>query len=853
MRARLLKEYRQLRPAWIVALLLAAIPARMGAPFDQFELVLFACGLAGLAVSSMGPEFAHRTFAMLTAQPIPRTRIMVEKVAMLTAVSMVVLGVFWLTIFLEPSHQGLVNSWNRNLLLILVPVILSGGLWSTLLVRQIPAAFCFTLLAPLAVGALIVWCLSVLGRDSHQMGGLSADLPIFVVYSIAGFWFAWRLYLRAEDYQWLGGEVSFSFRTRHAPVAKECSAFSRLGNWRVWALAKKELCLHQSAYWCAVGYVFLALGDIMVVRAMPNSPGTKPAIDPGLTTLFLWLLGLIMLPLIVGATSVAEERRLGTLEAQQSIPISRSCQFNVKLLVTLSLALLLGGLLPELMLKVMRITFPGEIEWPGLSFSIWRDGVIAPVAIALVACYISSFARSTLHAILFSIAAVPLAVVLTGMLGLFVDNGALLDCLGFDYRQNGVLLSMIVGTPVALALLLRLSFTNFCGRESSGRIWRANLAAWVSTVAAVLGVSTAVHQRLWELLPTEPRHGLRRISWDEPIKIRTTGEATAVLLPDGRLWLRNLSPFRSEEESRHWTSRLLEGSKWNDVALTSYGVYAIRSDGSLWNLPPLVPNLAVRDASPHQIGAETNWNSIAVGWRRRQPNLLAVRSDGTLWVFESAATSRYLVSFELATQIGRDANWVFATQIGGASLGAVKSDGSTWRIIGDPNTPSLLQDRESSQPLSQSTAANRTQFERDWQLARERSRLGPLFGASLERSADGNDWTEIASVHPDRRGWFITRRKDGALWAQSQNTTFRKISRQTDWVAVQGVEDTALAMSADGSLWMWPRLSLGWSWSVDVYRQWPAAKPTRLERWDRAWTALLSPSRKPIKIANLFE
>ena len=54
MRERLLKEFRQLRPAWFVALLVAAIPARMGAPFDQFALVLFACGLAGLAVSSMG-------------------------------------------------------------------------------------------------------------------------------------------------------------------------------------------------------------------------------------------------------------------------------------------------------------------------------------------------------------------------------------------------------------------------------------------------------------------------------------------------------------------------------------------------------------------------------------------------------------------------------------------------------------------------------------------------------------------------------------------------------------------------------------------------------------------------------
>ena len=101
---------------------------------------------------------------------------------------------------------------------------------------------------------------------------------------------------------------------------------------------------------------------------------------------------------------------------------------------------------------------------------------------------------------------------------------------------------------------------------------------------------------------------------------------------------------------------------------------------------------------------------------------------------------------------------------------------------------------------------------------------------------------------------FIARKREGTLWAQGLNTTVGQIGRETDWVAVEALEYEALAMSADGSLWMWPRLrAFEWSGSVDSYRQWPSVNPTAFDRLKEAWAALLAPSRKPIKIANVFE
>ncbi len=59
----------------------------------------------------------------------------------------------------------------------------------------------------------------------------------------------------------------------------------------------------------------------------------------------LWL----VMPVVVGSMAVAEERRLGVMEGQLCLPVSRRVQFVIKGVFTLFLGIFLGGVMPMLL------------------------------------------------------------------------------------------------------------------------------------------------------------------------------------------------------------------------------------------------------------------------------------------------------------------------------------------------------------------------------------------------------------------------------------------------------------------------------------------------------------------------
>ena len=66
-----------------------------------------------------------------------------------------------------------------------------------------------------------------------------------------------------------------------------------------------------------------------------------------------WGLWLVM-PMLVGAAAVAEERKLGTLAGQFCLPVKRRTQFAVKFRVVMLLSILFGVVMP-LLLEGSRI------------------------------------------------------------------------------------------------------------------------------------------------------------------------------------------------------------------------------------------------------------------------------------------------------------------------------------------------------------------------------------------------------------------------------------------------------------------------------------------------------------------
>jgi len=227
MNALIRKEIRLILPAWIAAMILATAPVwfmTLGSPVDwrtQGELAKFAVALGAifLGLAPFGQECSSGTFSLLLAQPTPRRGIWGAKVAVVAAALVSVLAVFLLAhliqmqvtpmrvVFLgdqRPQEHDLGTVGAVLWCALAAMVAVAGGLWTTLLFRQVAASVWFTLLVPLVI---LIFAGKFWERFSEPVSivGLTATL---LLYSVASFWWARRMFLRAQDTAWTGGTLS---------------------------------------------------------------------------------------------------------------------------------------------------------------------------------------------------------------------------------------------------------------------------------------------------------------------------------------------------------------------------------------------------------------------------------------------------------------------------------------------------------------------------------------------------------------------------------------------------------------------------------------------------------------------
>jgi hypothetical protein len=317
MNALVKKEIRLLLPAFLIGVVLTMANWFLKQqPFLEFNvntmLVLassIACPVSAvfMALSSFGGETSLGTFSMLLAQPVSRNRIWRTK-TLLLATAVFIGGFLWcaslylhIKVLKNPMDVG---DW-RDLLIgvwLFLLVIYSGALWTVLLLRQVAAALWFTLLTPGVVLALIVG----LWPEKYSDACEPAVVTGLLMYSLAGFWFARRLFLRAQDVQWTGGTIALPEMRGAANLLA-----GRAGK-RFWrpkaALSWKELQLHQSQFIMAGALLLLHLGVIATWKFghIRRNSALEFMLD------LFWGLWLV-LPILVGAAAVAEERKLGTL------------------------------------------------------------------------------------------------------------------------------------------------------------------------------------------------------------------------------------------------------------------------------------------------------------------------------------------------------------------------------------------------------------------------------------------------------------------------------------------------------------------------------------------------------------
>ena len=163
------------------------------------------------------------------------------------------------------------------------------------------------------------------------------------------------------------------------------------------ALLKKELRLQQTSFLLAGLFLLVAVVGACLVKYRRELAEAIVGFD--------CMFFVLILPVIAGAISLAEEKGWGIAEWHLTLPPSAIKQWSAKMLATLSTSLALGLLLPiALWLAVVPL-----FHHPGAGASLppapeILSWILGSLLLASVAVYAASFSNSALRAILAAIA-----------------------------------------------------------------------------------------------------------------------------------------------------------------------------------------------------------------------------------------------------------------------------------------------------------------------------------------------------------------------------------------------------------------------------------------------------------------
>lgn len=877
MNALVKKEIRLLLPSCSVALLLAAVQG-ITKPYNSYVAFLLFLGLTIMALTTIGRETSLNTLSSLFAQPAERLQLWKSKLSVLAGAYLAVF-VVWAAGFAFAYLRSYAeirpdNDLRENSYILFVTVCLmatatfTGGLWTTLLLRQLAGAFWLTLLVPATLSAFLAIFLS--GREAGDL-----VIPVLSVaiglYSLAGFWFARWLFFRAQDVGWSGGVIRL-------PEWKFSLARAGAGAVRVrqpiWGLVKKELLLQQGVLTGAAGLLVL---HAAVIGLRVAHPFRNESAGDVLTSLW-WVLWLV-LPALVGSIAVAEERKLGVMESQLCLPVSRRAQFAVKAGMTLCLGVFLGGVMPVLLESIgLGLGSPsaafrsptGPLNVTGLLWFLTGTTFVA-AWLSLVSFFASSLAKNFLQA-------VGLGLVTFVVLGIFVPMGLTRLC-GWTAESNPML-PMIIGFPVLAVAMIWLASRNFADFREGWFFWTRNVIGLLGACMFALFFSHAIYYRAWEALaPAEPAHGVAKLSRGAGPELRHEGYGNLLVrLPDGRVWFdyfadrsrydpglgarlaRIVNPLPRSGGPEHF----LAGSNWaqasarhvderfpgtnhQTIYLNGYAeTIGIQEDGTLWvSDTPAGKTWAADKLS--RVGADADWQQFA---RSVNPtSVLLVKKDGTLWRW---GTNHYdlrrwpqdwpgLKAFQ-PCRVGSDADWAGVYSIESTAV-ARKKDGTSWWVAGgdkagrDQMIRTTNYDAIQARDFSDLSFGTFGSFVREdgtlWLFERwydHASRHSNFAVFQLGRAAD---WMASAVT----RNWLVAMKSDGTLWQYPRTIGYyskesgspppERLGIHSDWVSLTSVPGGIVSLAADGSLWLWPNR-------------------------DAFSGALLAPPKQPQFIANVF-
>ena len=862
------KEIRLLLPCCLISLVLTfanwLVPQNPNGYWDMFlaafPFLFCPVMVVMLAVDSFGVEISSGIFTSLLAQPVPRQQIWRIKSMLLLAAIVVILDAWWYSFFLNATIRFWISGVNvREVILgtgLFALVVYSGGLWTVLLLRQVAAAFWFTLIVPAALLTISTFFL----QDTSDRAVELVAVIVLTAYSIAGFIFARWLFLRAQDVAWTGGTIAlpkmrwlkrWGEQPRDPRVVFDIglSAVSPHQTWRPRsALLGKELQLHSVTLFFACALLVLHIGVFLLRIYYANSH--RNSLAEGVSE-FFWMLWLV-LPLTIGCSAVAEEQKLGVVESQFCLPVSRRWQFAIKFIPAMIFGTLLGGVMPVLLETLARhLGWHNDFDFGSMGFRIAI--IVLSAGFSLAAFVASTFARNFLQALSLAVAIIIGCFWLGAFITHTVEQGHLFSSI---MRWPHSLLPFVIAIPTIVIMFLWLVFRNFSHFHERGRLWRGNLLGVMGALLFVVVSSAAIYSRPWEIFEkAEPAHGPAKLSLSNPPAFLETSYGNLLLrLPDGRVWFESLNWAHFENLSSRWNElwfmhvrplpesggpqQFIPGSNWVSVTAghtvfwDRSGVFGyldtvgIQPDGTLWISSEAKP-AAWTGAKMVRFGGETNWKQVKRSFNATQ--LLLLKTDGTLWSWGTNLAYFQFDRGHLQTNwptvrafqsrpIGTNSDW--KEIFGNWPFLARKTDGTVWSIYNSSGTEEFQRqtnlDQVVRKTFSQAGDAvtyvgnDGTLWIRNFNFYLAANSVGQESGF-LQVGKETN-WLAVAV------SWrcLVALKSDGSLWQWKWNpvnesaimkaakTPPTRLGIHNDWIGLTSTWDGVATLAADGSMWFWP-------------------------------------------------
>ena len=476
MKARLIKETRDLLPAFASMLTLIVALCFIW-PTPEVCLIVLAVACVVLAGSSFGNELQHRTLSLLLSQPVARSVLWHEKMLVLGAAILASLVALYICLVgglpLGPDFEMLA--------LLLIPLCaFCGGPYWTLLLRHEIGGMVFAAAAPITLLTVSMFVIEQLPHDGVPPYR-STNIVLLLLYCALVYLRGHARFKRLQVVDGPARDVSLP-EGLEARLTRPLTMLSSRFRGPFASLLKKEFRLQQISFLLAGVFFLVAVAGSCLLQYHQ---------DPGSLIVGLdFVIYVLVLPLVAGAVSVAEEKGWDMAEWHLTLPPSALQQWSAKMLAALSTSLVLGLVLPAILLLVGDALFAKGDALnslpPASQILCW---VLGQLLLTSVAVYAATFCNSTLRAILAAFAIIALGGVTGAIVVNYVSDvvGSHSGLVGSHFvhvratpvqlQSPGYLVESLMPTLIAASLLLmlclvhRFAWSNFRSvKPSAGRV-----------------------------------------------------------------------------------------------------------------------------------------------------------------------------------------------------------------------------------------------------------------------------------------------------------------------------------------------------------------------------------------------